>query len=61
MFLAFKHKAAVFYEREFAGLGETYIATVDGSYGIKGFVTDVIADKGSSTLILFIHVDQLLC
>ena len=47
MFLAFKHKAAVFYEREFLELGETYIATVDGSYGVKGFVTDVIADKES--------------
>ena len=28
-------------------LGETYIATVDGSYGTKGFVTDVIDDKRS--------------
>ncbi len=44
--LGFQSESAVFYESEFAKLGETYIATVDGSYGIKGFVTDVIADKG---------------
>uniref|UniRef100_UPI00403FB4BA dihydroorotate dehydrogenase electron transfer subunit n=1 Tax=Niallia sp. XMNu-256 TaxID=3082444 RepID=UPI00403FB4BA len=44
--LGFQTKSAVFYEREFAELGETYIATADGSYGTKGFVTDVIADKG---------------
>ena len=44
--LGFQNKAAVFYEREFLELGETYVATVDGSYGVKGFVTDVIADKG---------------
>ena len=39
---------AVFYESEFALLGETYIATADGSYGSKGFVTDVIGDKNLS-------------
>ena len=33
----------VFYEAEFKALGaEVYIATADGSYGAKGFVTDVI-------------------
>ena len=32
----------VFYEDEFTQLGTTYIATADGSYGEKGFVTDVI-------------------
>ena len=42
-------------------LGETYVATVDGSYGTKGFVTDVIADKESFDLTLFIHVDQHQC
>jgi len=46
--LGFQTKAAVFYEREFAEFGETYVATADGSYGIKGFVTDVIEDKGLS-------------
>jgi dihydroorotate dehydrogenase electron transfer subunit len=40
--LGFQTENAVFAEREFARLGETYIATVDGSYGYKGFVTDII-------------------
>ena len=44
--LGFETKSAVFYEEEFAKLGETYITTVDGSYGTKGFVTDVM--KGIS-------------
>ena len=37
-------KAAVFYENEFAKLGETYITTEDGSHGTKGYVTDVMKD-----------------
>ncbi|WP_071395398.1 dihydroorotate dehydrogenase electron transfer subunit [Bacillus tuaregi] len=44
--LGFQTKTAVFYEEEFAQLGETYVATVDGTYGGKGFVTDVIAERG---------------
>ncbi|WP_026692095.1 dihydroorotate dehydrogenase electron transfer subunit [Peribacillus kribbensis] len=40
--LGFQNKEAVFYEKEFLQLGETYIATADGSYGTKGFVTDVL-------------------
>ncbi|HHY74555.1 MAG TPA: dihydroorotate dehydrogenase electron transfer subunit [Bacillus bacterium] len=39
----FQDKSVMFYEEKFKKLGPTYIATVDGSYGIKGFVTDVIA------------------
>ena len=42
--LGFATKAAVFYENEFAKLGETYITTEDGSYGTKGYVTDVMKD-----------------
>lgn len=42
--LGFQTQSAVFYEREFLENGETYIATVDGSYGSKGFVTDIIKD-----------------
>ena len=39
----FASSADVFYENEFKALGaEIYIATADGSYGTKGFVTDVI-------------------
>ncbi|MEN2766516.1 dihydroorotate dehydrogenase electron transfer subunit [Ornithinibacillus xuwenensis] len=40
--LGFQHKASVFYEDEFKALGETIIVTNDGSYGEKGFVTDVL-------------------
>ncbi|WP_294952989.1 dihydroorotate dehydrogenase electron transfer subunit [uncultured Eubacterium sp.] len=41
--LGFNTKQEVFYEAEFKDLGcTTYITTVDGSYGIKGFVTDAI-------------------
>lgn len=40
--LGFQTKADVFYVSEFESLGETFVATDDGSYGIKGFVTDAI-------------------
>lgn len=43
--LGFSGKDDVFYEEKFAELGETYITTVDGSYGVKGFVTDVIDER----------------
>jgi dihydroorotate dehydrogenase electron transfer subunit len=51
--LGFQHKDVVFLENEFAKLGETYVATVDGSYGIKGFVTDVIAAHSLSFDVLY--------
>lgn len=51
--LGFQSKADVFYEREFLALGETYIATVDGSYGTKGFVTTVIDEKQFSYDVMF--------
>ncbi|MEH7382459.1 dihydroorotate dehydrogenase electron transfer subunit [Bacillus sp. JJ1533] len=44
--LGFQSKSAVFYEGKFNELGTTYIATVDGSIGTKGFVTDVITTFG---------------
>ena len=41
--LGFGSKDEVFYEDEFKDLGaHTYVTTVDGSYGIKGFVTDAM-------------------
>lgn len=40
--LGFNSKKDVFYEEKFKALGETYVATADGSYGTEGFVTDVI-------------------
>ena len=45
--LGFNTKAEVFYEDEFKALGATvYVTTADGSYGIKGFVTDAIRESG---------------
>ena len=42
--LGFNTAADVFYEKELRALGaEVAVATVDGSYGIKGFVTDAAA------------------
>lgn len=40
--LGFNSKKDVFYEDKFKALGETHVATSDGSYGTEGFVTDVI-------------------
>lgn len=43
--LGFNTKDEVFYEREFKALGcDTIVATADGSYGVKGFVTDALPD-----------------
>ncbi|WP_251549092.1 dihydroorotate dehydrogenase electron transfer subunit [Neobacillus muris] len=42
--LGFQTAAAVFYEQEFKKLGTTLITTADGTYGTKGFVTDVLKD-----------------
>ena len=41
--LGFNKKEEIFYEEEFKKLGaEVFVTTVDGSYGIKGFVTTVM-------------------
>ena len=41
--LGFNTRDEIFYEREFAELGaKVIVATVDGSHGIKGFVTDAM-------------------
>ena len=41
--LGFNTKNEIFYENEFKGLGcEVTVTTVDGSYGVKGFVTTVL-------------------
>ena len=39
--LGFNSSKDIFYEEKFRALGETFIATADGSYGTEGFVTDV--------------------
>ncbi|MDQ0159157.1 dihydroorotate dehydrogenase electron transfer subunit [Alkalibacillus salilacus] len=41
--LGFATREAVFYEDEFRELTKTYISTDDGTYGHKGFVTDVVS------------------
>ena len=48
--LGFNSKEDVFYEEEFKKLGaEIYVSTVDGSYGTKGFVTDIIRNLNDYT------------
>ena len=43
--LGFNKASEVFYQKEFEGLGCTVlVSTVDGSLGIKGFVTDAMKD-----------------
>ncbi len=46
--LGFNTKGEVFYEEEFKALGCTVtVTTVDGSYGVKGFVTDALPESYS--------------
>lgn len=46
--LGFNTKDEIFYEKEFEKLGASVkVTTVDGSYGVKGFVTDAI-EKGEN-------------
>ncbi len=43
--LGFNTKSEIFYEEEFKALGaRVLVATADGSYGVKGFVTDAMKD-----------------
>ncbi|MDF2926969.1 MAG: Dihydroorotate dehydrogenase electron transfer subunit [Paenibacillaceae bacterium] len=51
--LGFAAQEDVFYQDKFSALGETYLATVDGSCGDKGFVTDVIAERGLTFDVLY--------
>lgn len=47
--LGFNTKDEIFYEKEFKKAGaKVYVTTVDGSYGTKGFVTDVMKDLSYS-------------
>lgn len=48
--LGFQTESAVFYESEFMKNGETFVATVDGTYGRKGFVTDVMKEVDFDTI-----------
>ncbi len=43
--LGFNTKNEIFYENEFKDIGcKVFVTTVDGSYGLKGFVTDAMKD-----------------
>ena len=43
--LGFNTKDEIFCEEDFKALGaDVYVATADGSYGVKGFVTDALKD-----------------
>ncbi len=45
--LGFNTSEEIFYEKEFRALGcEVYVATADGSHGVRGFVTTVIKESG---------------
>ncbi|MGM0522689.1 MAG: dihydroorotate dehydrogenase electron transfer subunit [Bacillota bacterium] len=46
--LGFQSAADVFYEEAFQTLGAVYVATNDGTYGTRGFVTDVVDDQSLS-------------
>ena len=50
--LGFNTKKEVFYEQEFKSLGvNVLVTTADGSYGIKGFVTDAVKEVGEYTYV----------
>lgn len=44
--LGFNSKEDVFYEEEMKAFGDVYVATMDGSYGFKGNVVELITSKG---------------
>lgn len=47
--LGFNKEEEIFYKEEFENIGaKTYVTTVDGSVGTKGFVTDVLKDLNYS-------------
>ena len=44
--LGFNTESEIFYEQEFKDLGcDVTVTTVDGSYGVKGFVTDALPEN----------------
>lgn len=46
--MGFNSKSEIFYEEEFKTLGcEVIVTCADGSYGVKGFVTDALPNKYS--------------
>ena len=51
--LGFQDRDGVFYEEEFSRYSEVHIATMDGSYGYKGNVLELIEDLGLDFDILY--------
>jgi dihydroorotate dehydrogenase electron transfer subunit len=51
--LGFNSKADIFYKEQFEKSGDTFIATIDGTYGIKGTVIDVIYEQGFNFDIIY--------
>ena len=50
--LGFNTSKEIYYENEFKALGvNVLVSTVDGSYGIKGFVTDALREVGEYTYV----------
>ncbi len=50
--IGFNTASEIFYEQEFKALGvNVLVATADGSYGIKGFVTDALKEAGEYTFV----------
>ena len=50
--LGFNRESEIFYEEEFKALGvPVIVTTVDGSYGVKGFVTNGIEEAGEYTYV----------
>ena len=50
--LGFTKADEIFYEEEFKKIGaDVYVTTVDGSVGIKGFVTDALSSVGEYTYV----------
>lgn len=46
--LGFQNSKAMFYIEQFQKLGHTLVSTVDGSYGIEGYVTTILAQLNLS-------------
>ena len=59
--LGFQTKACCILRTRIFRTWETYIATVDGTYGTKGFVTDVMINEQLNFDMSLCHADQLRC
>ncbi len=59
--LGFNTESEIFYENEFKAIGaDVYVTTADGSYGIKGFVTNAFEAVGEYTHIFTCGPEPML-